>query len=151
MTPNSPECSFIHALMAGSLSTAPLKRSNSVLIVAPLFSFEIYGYVAYTRRPLACRDRRGMKGILSTARYNFARDLPHVRTRNSGSHCKMRATWMRERKLKGMQPGISATTVRETGFIGGETKQTDLLAPRKATGPCLARALERPLLRAGPD
>src|SRR5712692_2376963 len=37
MAPNSPECSFIHASMAGSRSTAPLNRSNSVLIVAPLF------------------------------------------------------------------------------------------------------------------
>src|SRR6266849_3384550 len=58
MAPNSPACSFIHASMAGSRSTAPLNRSNSDLIVAPLFSFEIYGYVAYTRRPLACRARR---------------------------------------------------------------------------------------------
>jgi hypothetical protein len=49
--------------------------------------------------------------------------------------------------------GFQATAVRETGFIGGGTKQADLLAPRKATGPCLARvsALERPLLRARPD
>src|SRR5258708_14156287 len=38
MAPNSPECSFIHASMAGSRSTAPLNRSNSVLIIAPLFS-----------------------------------------------------------------------------------------------------------------
>src|SRR6266850_4436291 len=37
MAPNSPECSFIHASMAGSRSPAPLNRSNSVLIVAPLF------------------------------------------------------------------------------------------------------------------
>jgi hypothetical protein len=37
MAPNSPECSFIHASMAGSRSTAPLNRSNSVLIIAPLF------------------------------------------------------------------------------------------------------------------
>src|SRR6266851_5200025 len=36
MAPNSPECSFIHASMAGSRSTAPLNRSSSVLIVAPL-------------------------------------------------------------------------------------------------------------------
>jgi hypothetical protein len=48
---------------------------------------------------------------------------------------------------------FQATTVREMGFIGGGTKQTDLIAPCKATGPCLARvlALKRPLLRAGPD
>src|SRR6266436_7824925 len=38
MAPNSTECSFIHASMAGSRSTAPLNRSNSVLIIAPLFS-----------------------------------------------------------------------------------------------------------------
>src|SRR5712664_3838648 len=36
MAPNSPACSFIHASMAGSRSTAPLNRSGSVLIVAPL-------------------------------------------------------------------------------------------------------------------
>src|SRR5208282_5627554 len=36
MAPNPPACSFIHTLMAGSRSTAPLKRSNSVLIVATL-------------------------------------------------------------------------------------------------------------------
>src|SRR5216684_7898465 len=35
MAPNSPACSFIHASMVGSRSTAPLNRSNSVLIVAP--------------------------------------------------------------------------------------------------------------------
>jgi hypothetical protein len=33
--PNSPVCSFIHAWMAKSRSTAPLNRSNSVLIVLP--------------------------------------------------------------------------------------------------------------------
>src|SRR6516162_7281623 len=41
MAPNSPACSFIQASMAGSLSTAPLNRSSSVLIVAPLSAFEI--------------------------------------------------------------------------------------------------------------
>src|ERR1039458_1209336 len=46
MAPNAPACSFIHASMAGSRSTAPLNRSNSVLIVAPLPAFEICGYVA---------------------------------------------------------------------------------------------------------
>src|SRR6266404_990916 len=35
MAPNSPECSFIHASIAGSRSTAPLNRSNFALIVAP--------------------------------------------------------------------------------------------------------------------
>src|SRR6266481_5010105 len=38
MAPNSPACSFIHASMAGSRSTAPLNRSNSVFIVATLES-----------------------------------------------------------------------------------------------------------------
>src|ERR1700730_9393048 len=62
MAPNSPEWSFIHESMAGSRSTAPLNRSNSVLIVAPLF--EIYGYVTpYTRRPLACPARRNEKAV----------------------------------------------------------------------------------------
>jgi hypothetical protein len=41
--------------MAGSRSTAPLNRSNSVLIVAPLFSFEIYGYLKGARRIYAWR------------------------------------------------------------------------------------------------
>src|SRR5207249_10232380 len=36
MAPNSPACSFIHASMAGSRSTAPSNRSNSVLIISLL-------------------------------------------------------------------------------------------------------------------
>src|SRR6267378_1517880 len=43
MAPNSPARCFIHASMAGSRSTAPLNRSKSVLIIAPLSVFEIYG------------------------------------------------------------------------------------------------------------
>src|SRR5712692_4625564 len=39
MAPKPPACSFIQAAMAGSCSTAPLNRSNSVLIVAPLSAF----------------------------------------------------------------------------------------------------------------
>src|ERR1700722_19827989 len=46
MAPNSPACSFIHASMAGSRSTAPLNRSNSVLIVDSTSAFEICGHVA---------------------------------------------------------------------------------------------------------
>src|ERR1700738_2762743 len=67
MALNSPEWSFIHESMAGSRSTAPLNRSNSALIVAPLF--EIYGYVTpYMRRPLTCCARRNEKGyFLSNA------------------------------------------------------------------------------------
>src|ERR1700758_5649771 len=45
MAPNSPACSFIHALIAGSRSTAPLNRSNSVLIVAPLLLSRLVGSV----------------------------------------------------------------------------------------------------------
>ena len=41
MAPNSPACSFIHASMAGSRSTPPLNRSNSVLIIARLPLTEI--------------------------------------------------------------------------------------------------------------
>jgi hypothetical protein len=41
MAQNSPVCAFIHAWKAGSCSTAPLKRSKSVLPVAPLSGFEI--------------------------------------------------------------------------------------------------------------
>src|SRR5216683_5881764 len=45
MAPNSPACSFIHASMAGSRSTAPSNRSNSVLIISLLSAFESCGYV----------------------------------------------------------------------------------------------------------
>src|SRR6266403_1221070 len=38
MAPNSPACSLIQASMAGARSTAPLNRSNSVLIGATLES-----------------------------------------------------------------------------------------------------------------
>src|SRR4030088_2728292 len=38
MAPNSPACSLIQASMAGARSTAPLNRSNSVLIVETLES-----------------------------------------------------------------------------------------------------------------
>src|SRR5882724_11116282 len=41
MAPNSPVCSLIQASMAGARSTAPLNRSNSVLIVATLESAEV--------------------------------------------------------------------------------------------------------------
>src|ERR1700721_2883427 len=51
MTPNSPSCSFIHASMAGSRSTAPLNRSNSVLTIALLSAFEIYGNVELFTQP----------------------------------------------------------------------------------------------------
>src|SRR6266576_3823992 len=46
MAPNSRACSFIHASIAGSRSTAPLNGSNSTLI-APLAAFEIYDYVPF--------------------------------------------------------------------------------------------------------
>src|ERR1700690_4403149 len=49
MAPNSPACSFIHASMAGFRSTAPLNRSNSVLIVALFSAPEMYGHVAFHR------------------------------------------------------------------------------------------------------
>src|ERR1700737_631916 len=65
--PNSPACSFIHASMAGSRWTAPLNRSNAVLIVAPLF-FDIYGHVAYTRRSGASGTQKGTPHI---ARFLF--------------------------------------------------------------------------------
>src|SRR6266403_1374521 len=45
MAPNSPECSFIHASMAGSRSTAPSNRSNSVLIISLPSAFESCVYV----------------------------------------------------------------------------------------------------------
>src|SRR5712664_2968776 len=60
MAPNSPACSFIHASMAGSRSTAPSNRSNSVLIISLLSAFESCGYVTqglYRKRantPCSC-------------------------------------------------------------------------------------------------
>src|SRR5712692_5366547 len=39
MAPNPPGCSFIHASMAGSRSTAPLNRSNCVLHRRSTFCF----------------------------------------------------------------------------------------------------------------
>src|SRR6185436_10835791 len=62
MAPNSPARSFIHALMAGSRSTAPLNRSNSVLIVARLPAFEIHGYIV----PLDERHRLVVPGGTKT-------------------------------------------------------------------------------------
>ena len=46
MVPNPPTCCLIHASMAGSRTTAPLNRSNSVLIVTPLSVLDIFGYGA---------------------------------------------------------------------------------------------------------
>src|SRR5882762_10329077 len=59
MAPNPPACSFIHASMAGSRSTAPLNRSKSVLIVAPLSGFEICGYIT-EGLPVTREQRPGM-------------------------------------------------------------------------------------------
>src|ERR1700683_3847463 len=47
MAPNPPACSFIHASMAGSRSTAPLNRRNCALIVATVFALEICSYLAF--------------------------------------------------------------------------------------------------------
>src|SRR5882672_8852164 len=44
MAPNSPACSLIQASMAGARSTAPLNRSNSVLIVATLESAGVFSH-----------------------------------------------------------------------------------------------------------
>src|ERR1700740_804449 len=49
MAPNSPLCSFIHASIAGSRSTVPLKRSKSVLIVAPFSPSDLCYVAPYTR------------------------------------------------------------------------------------------------------
>ena len=57
--------------------TAPLNRSNAVLIVGPLFSFEIYGYVAYNekagcpRNPKGCPTHRPLL-FLNIIRLKFA-------------------------------------------------------------------------------
>src|ERR1700733_374192 len=66
MAPNSPGCSFIQASMARSRSTAPLNRSKSVLIVAPLLAFEIHANVA----PLSGRKERNrsLEALFSSAR-----------------------------------------------------------------------------------
>src|SRR6516225_720042 len=58
MAPSSPGCSFIHASIAGSRSTAPLNRSNSVVIVARLSAFGINGTLhPYLPCSKSCHDR----------------------------------------------------------------------------------------------
>src|SRR5579863_6447730 len=59
MAPNSPACSFIQASMAGSCSAAPLNRSNSVLINAPVSAFETCDYEA----PLPSRQQNCASGL----------------------------------------------------------------------------------------
>jgi len=68
MAPNAPAWSFIHISMAGSRSTAPLNRSNSVLIVALPFLRPTVHTALYTRRPLARRapeERRGISSVMA--------------------------------------------------------------------------------------
>src|SRR5580704_15006342 len=70
MAPNSPACSFIHASMAGSRSTAPLNRSNSVLIIAPLSAFEISAFTAPFRK-----ERRDAVGLRIPTGWSTTRKL----------------------------------------------------------------------------
>src|SRR5271170_7062247 len=76
MAPNPSARSFIHALMAGSRSTAPLNRSNSVLIVAPLSSFEIYGSGGLLEFDL-CRVPQRVKYTQQEIRRNVFRVVIH--------------------------------------------------------------------------
>src|ERR1700735_1328124 len=70
MAPNPPVCSFIQAAMAGSRSTAPLNRSNSVFMVlrfplsyfgnprATIYNFIREDFIAYSRQSA------GLKALL---------------------------------------------------------------------------------------
>src|SRR5258708_11506977 len=83
MAPNSPACSFIHASMAGSRSTAPLNRSNSVLIIAPLSSFEISAYTAPLHEER--KDAVGLRiatGSSATRELELRGDIPGSRMRS---------------------------------------------------------------------
>src|ERR1700675_2187016 len=112
MAPNSPACSFIHASMAGSRSTAPLNRSNSVLIAAPLSAFEICGCVA----PLSSLQQNPLSGTVllvkglslpanATVFYNPDRPSPA---------CRQPGSWS-ERPLQGVS---RQTTGRLANFCG---------------------------------
>src|SRR6267154_1293939 len=76
MAPNSPACSFIHASMAGSRSTAPSNRSNSVLIISLLSAFESGGYVT-EGLPVNRYCRIFCKNVLGPLRFNALR-LPRA-------------------------------------------------------------------------
>src|SRR5260370_28987224 len=86
MAPNSLACSFIHASMAGSRSTAPLNRSNSVLIIAPLSSFEISAYTAPLHEER--KDAVGLRiatGSSATGKLELRGDIPasHMGSRST--------------------------------------------------------------------
>src|SRR5882757_9069397 len=63
MVPNPPACPFIHASMAGSRSTAPLNRSNFVLIVATLFCFRELWFLSTLA--FSCKIPRPEQSFLS--------------------------------------------------------------------------------------
>src|ERR1700733_5383856 len=91
MDPNPPACSFIHASMAGSRSTAPLNRSNSVLIIARLSAFGMCGYVP----PLPSLQQIPRLGKSFVSRERRSRPAPQsfitriVRDRVVGKPCKI--------------------------------------------------------------
>src|SRR5262249_49839789 len=98
MAPNSPACCFIHASIAGSRSTAPLNRSNSVLIVAPFSVFGIYGcvppltYAGKSNRHLTPRRLRGEneKRVRSLLTAGNGMVGPPSPTRQSGGGFRVR-------------------------------------------------------------
>src|SRR5215471_8421315 len=78
MAPNSPACSFIHASMAGSRSTAPLNRSNSVLIVALLLSGSMVTLCAYLPSSKTFQDRMLVAAICVKRRLRDLRRPGHL-------------------------------------------------------------------------
>src|SRR5882762_2860945 len=74
MAPNSPSCSFIHASMAGSRSTAPLNRSKSVLIVARLSASNR----ARVFKPVATPGAGTVEGTFPEDRASLLDSILHV-------------------------------------------------------------------------
>src|SRR5438876_4378655 len=78
MAPNSPACSFIHASMAGSRSTAPSNRSNSVLIIS-LLSARLPPALAAILSPLPLPTSRQSPLPRSRALSRFLRPVTFTR------------------------------------------------------------------------
>src|SRR5258705_3003173 len=74
MAPNSPACSFIHASMAGSRSTAPLNRSKSVFIVARLSASNR----ARVFKPVATPGAGTWEGTFTEDRASLLDSILHV-------------------------------------------------------------------------
>src|SRR5262249_10338332 len=95
MAPNPPACCFIHASMAGSRSTAPLNRSNSVLIAAPLAFSRSVVYVAslaaLEQNPDGNRPSCRRSAILANAAIFYNLDLRLTASLHTNSGIASRA------------------------------------------------------------